>query len=134
MAYLIPQIAYDAGLGLTFLNFTYPDVQKPMADPLDALRHDSITSSGLRQTVTERVDTLKDVNLENIPWVDLPALATFMNYAIGGGSFRYYPDVTASAYDTWELVDTKFDPKWNARGLSKCTLKLRRVPGGASSP
>jgi hypothetical protein len=129
MPYPIPRIVYGAGT----LNFTYPDIQKPMIDLLDAVRHDSITSSGLRQTVTERVDTLKDVTLENIPWADLPNLAAFLNYAIAGGSFQYYPDAAASAYQTWELVDTKFDPKFNVRGLSKCTLKLRRVPGGLAS-
>jgi hypothetical protein len=129
-----PRIVYDPGTGAVTLDFTYPDTQKPMTDPLEALRHDSITSSGIRQTITERVDTLKDLNLENIPWGDLPVLGAFMQYAVTGGSFQYYPDVTATAFQTWELVDTKFDPKLNTRGLSKCTLHLRRVPTGPSSP
>ncbi len=133
MPFIIPQIVYDAGSGMVTLNFTYPDIQKPMTDPLEAVRHDSITSSGLRQTMLERVDAVKNLQLENIPWADLPALAAFMSYAIQGGSFLYYPDAAGSAYQTWELVDDKFDPKFNTRGLSKCTLKLRKVPGGASS-
>ena len=133
MSYPIPRIVYETDFGAITLDFTYPDVQKPMTDPLQATRHDSITSSGLRQTMLERVDTLKNLELANIAWADLPALGEFMAFAVQGGSFQFYPDATQTAYQTWELLDDNFDPRFSARGLSKCTLKLRLVPGGASS-
>jgi hypothetical protein len=128
MAFPIPRIIY----GSTILDFTYPDVQKPMTDLLQAVRHDSITSSGLRQSMVERVDVLKTLQFDSIPWADLPAFSDFIKYAIEGGSFQFYPDATASAFQTWELVDDNFSPQFSSRGLTKCTLKLRQVPGGTS--
>lgn len=134
MPYPIPKITFDDGSGPATLTFTYPDIQKPKADPLQALRHDSISSSGIRQCMVERVDTLKTVQVENVPWADMPAWQVFMAYAVQGGSFTYYPDAAAANFQTWELVDDNFDPKFNSFGLSKLTLKLRQVPGGAAFP
>lgn len=134
MPYPIPQIIYDPGTGRVTLSFTYPDVQKPMAQPLQATRHDSFSSSGIRQCMLERVDTLKNVQVENIPWTDMPAWQAFFNYAIQGGDFEYYPDATSGEFQTWELADDKFDPKFNSFGLSKLSMQLRLVPGGLSFP
>ncbi len=132
MAY--PKIVYDPGTGDVTLAFTYPDVQKPFADPLEAVRHDSITSSGLRQTMLERVDIIKNVQVDSIPWADLPNWQAFFTYAVRGGSFSYYPDSDSPDFQTWELTDDKFDPKFNLRGLSKLSFKLRLVPGGDAFP
>jgi len=134
MAFPVPKIVFDPGSGAVTLNFTYPDTQKPKGDPLQAVRHDSVSSSGIRQCMVERVDTLKNVNVENIPWADLPNWQVFAAYAVQGGSFAYYPDATSSNFQTWELTDDNYDPKFNAFGLSKLTLKLRLVPGGPSIP
>jgi hypothetical protein len=133
MPYPIPKVVYDPGSGPVTLNFTYPDTQKPMTDLLEAVRHDSFSSSGVRQSMLERVDVVKTFQLESIPWADVPALATFVNFAIQGGNFKFFPDATLSAFQTWELVDDKFTPQFNFFGISKCTLKLRKVPGGAFS-
>lgn len=133
MAYPIPKISYDPGSGLVTFSPTYPPVQKPVFDLLAATRHDSFTSSGLRQSMLERVDTLKTVMMESVPWSEVQIWQDFLAYAIQGGSFLYYPDATATAYQTWELVDAKFDPKFGFIGFSKFSLQLRMVPGGASS-
>lgn len=132
MAFPVPKIVW--GTGPTTLAFTYPPIQKGMLDDREALRHDSITSSGLRQSVIERIDIIRPLQMENVPWEDLPAWETFIDFALAGGTFLYYPDATASAYKTFELMDTSFSPRFNARGLSKFSLKLRLVPDGASSP
>lgn len=134
MSYPIPKILYDPGGGLITLAFTYPPIQKAQVDDREAVRHDSISSSGIRQVATERVDKIKPLQMETVPWEDLPAWETFIDFALGGGQFSYYPDATASAFQTFELLDTSFSPKYNIRGLSKFSLKLRLVPGGASSP
>ena len=132
-AFPVPKIVYDSGSGPVTLNFTYPDTGKPYADWLSAQRTDAITSSGIRQPVIARVDVMKSLQVENVPWADLPAWSDFLRFAIGGGIFLFYPDVTQPIYSTWELSDDKFSPKFSARGLSKLTLNLRRVPGGPSS-
>lgn len=134
MSYPIPKILYDPGGGLVTVNPTYPPIQKAQLDDLESVRHDSISSSGIRQVATERIDTIKPLQFENVPWEDLPAWKQFIAFAIEGGTFSYYEDATASAFQTFELLDTSFSPKYNIRGLSKFSLKLRLVPGGASSP
>ena len=132
MSYL-PKIVYDAGSGAVTLNFTYPPINKPTIDDREAVRHDSITSSGLRQVALERVDIIRNIQMEFVPFADLPAWAAFIDYAIQGGTFSYYLDKDASAHQTWELQDTNFKPSYNVHGISKFTLTLRLVPGGAFS-
>jgi hypothetical protein len=131
MSYPIPKIQYDPGGGTVTLTFTYPPIQKPMLDDREAVRHDSMTSSGLRQIALERVDIIKPLQMENVPWGDLPDWQDFIDFAIEGGQFSYYPDATLTAFQTFELMDTSFSPKFNVRGLSKFSLKLRLVPDGA---
>lgn len=115
------------------LAFTFPPVQKPLLDDREAVRHDSITTSGLRQSALERVDIIKHLQMEYVPWADLTAWAAFIDFAIQGGEFSYYPDASLSAFQTFELLDTNFTPTYNSRGLSKFSLKLRLVPGGPFS-
>jgi hypothetical protein len=134
MAYPIPEIIYDPGTGPTTLIFTFPPIQKPYLDDREAVRHDSMTSSGLRQVALERVDIIKPLQMESVPWEDLPAWAAFIDAALTGIEFAYYPDATLPDFQTFELVDTSFSPKFGFRGMSKFTLKLRLVPGGASYP
>jgi hypothetical protein len=124
MAFPVPKIVF----GSTTLNFTYPPIQKGMLDDLEALRHDSMTSSGLRQVALERVDTIIPLQIEYVPWDDLPNWKAFIDYAIIGGTFDYYRDATLGAFQTCELMDTNFSPKFNARTLSKFSLKLRVIP------
>src|ERR1700756_2850312 len=116
MPLLLPQIVYDPGSGPTVLSFTYPPVQKPLIDERSAVRHDSITSSGLRQVALERVDIIKPLIMEYVPWEDLPAWAAFIDYAIEGGEFAYYPDASQPNFVTLELLDTNFKPTFSVRG------------------
>ena len=129
----LPKIIYDPGTGVTTLAFTFPPVQKPLLDDREATRHDSITSSGLRQSALERVDIVKNLMMEFVPWADMPAWGAFIDYAIQGGTFQYFPDSSLSAFQTWELVDSNFKPSYSVRGISKFTLVLRLVRGGLSS-
>lgn len=130
MSYPIPKIIYNPGSGPVTLTITYPPVQKAQLDDLDAVRHDSMTSSGLRQVALERVDTIKPLQFENVPWTDLPAWKLFIDFAIQGRAFAYYEDATLTAFKTFELMDVSFNPKFAARNLSKFSLKFRLVPDG----
>ena len=130
MAFVTPKIVY----GSTTLSPTYGPIGKAMMDDRDAVRHDSMSSSGFRQVALERVDIIRPLQFEFVPWTDLAAWQDFIDYALLGGTFAYYPDATASAFQTFELMDTSFSPKFASFNLSKFSLKLRLVPGGASSP
>jgi hypothetical protein len=125
----VPKIIYDPGTGPVTLNFSYPDTGKPYGDILEAQRNDTISSSGsVRQAMLRRVDVKKELQIENVPWADLPAWAAFIQFVVAGGTFLFYPDSTSPLYATWELADEKFSPKFSVRGISKFTLNMRRVP------
>jgi hypothetical protein len=128
-----PKFIYDPGTGAVAVTPTYPHVKKPYMNNFEALRHDSITSSGIRQSMLERVDRVLKVTFEDVPWTDLPMWESFFAYAIQGGSFKFYPDDSLTAFQTWELVDDKVDVVFVSIGLSKFEMNLRMVPGGASS-
>jgi hypothetical protein len=130
----IPKFSYNPGTGTVNFIPTYANVQKPYLDDFEALRHDSISSSGIRQSMVERVDRVKPINFESVPWSDLPAWNSFLSYALLGGDFSYYPDSTATTFATWQIVDDKVSPQFVAIGLSKITFHMRQVPGGASAP
>lgn len=150
MPFIIPQITYPAILPTTTLSFTYPPVEKPGIDDLDGVRNDSLALCGLRQSMFYRTDTFKHLTMSNVPMIDLPYWKLFFDYAMQGGSFLYYPDATASAYDEWLLessggsspstassgadVQDAWSPTFVVRGLAQFELVFRKVPGGLTSP
>src|SRR5580765_5853190 len=112
MSIPLPKITYPASSPTTTLNFAFPPVEKPMpfgneGDELEAVRNDSITLSGLRQSMYYRTDEFKHLILK---YVDIPSemddWKAFILYALQGGSFLYYPDATdTGTYDEWLLED-----------------------------
>jgi hypothetical protein len=136
MAY--PKIVYNG----RNLNFTYPPVQKAGAhdsnsDPRTAERSDTVTTSGQKQTIFKRTDHFRILQMDFVPMEDLIYWAAFIEWAIAGNNFAYYPDASLSAFDTWTLEDTDWNPKLNfgavPHGVAKFSLKLRRVNGGSAS-
>jgi hypothetical protein len=132
MAY--PQIIYTpVGGAATTLLFTYPPIQKPQVtedgsgDERKREGADSITQSGLKQSITFRIDTFRTVNMENVPMTDLANWRAFMDYALTGGQFDYYPDQTLAAFDTWTLEELDWPPKYNFFGYSKFSFKMRKL-------
>jgi hypothetical protein len=150
MAFLVPKITYPASAPVTTLNFTYPPVEKPFGptndgDEIEGVRNDSITLSGLRQSMFYRKDIFKHLIMSNVPVADLPNWALFMDFVHTGDSFLYYPNSTLTAYDEWWNEDsggsnrsssgsssstTNWAPKYVARGLASFELVMRKVPGG----
>jgi hypothetical protein len=65
---------------------------------------------------------------------DLIAWKDFIDYAILGGPFTYYPDqadLTVAA--TYEMVDTDWSPRFSLRTVSRFTFKMRLLPGPPGS-
>ena len=93
-----PAIVYPYGTGSATLMFQRPPNKVP-AYSSTAVRHDNVASSGVRESVLERIDNYLDLDLE---WVgigsDVQAWAQFMNYALQGGVFAYYPDSSQSSF------------------------------------
>lgn len=123
MSFVTAKFVYN---GNTFIP-TWPPKGKVPVDKQSATRSDSLTSSGLRQSVTERVDRVLTLDFPAIPESDLTSWDAFIAWAIAAGQFDYYPDSTLSAHNTYQLVNTDLGPEWINYQLYKITLNLRRV-------
>src|ERR1039458_5017956 len=138
---------YVAPVGFTPL---YPPIEKQPFGMwgMEAKRADSITVSGIKRTVFERIDTVTTLNF---PWValsDMPAWKAFEAYALTGGPFTYrpildYPNIpitnpmfqspgTDSGDDTGEysvveLLTMDWTPKFKSPGIFSLAMKLKLV-------
>jgi len=122
-----PAIVYPYGSGTATLNFLRPPTKVP-AYSSTAVRHDNVASSGVRESVLERIDNFLDLDLE---WVgigsDVQAWAQFMNYALQGGVFAYYPDSSQASFTNYWLEDTNWTAAYKAAGQYSFHLKFRQV-------
>ena len=112
--------------GNTFIP-TYPPSGKVPNDKQSAVRHDSITTSGLRQSVLERIDRVLTLEFKTIPDSDLSNWDAFIGWALAGGQFDYYPDSTLSSHNTYQVTDMDLGPEWVSPYFYKLTMNLRRV-------
>jgi hypothetical protein len=122
-----PQIVYDPGTGPVTLAFQRPPRKVP-AYEYNAVRHDNISSAGVREAVLERVETFLELEME---WVaigaDVQAWNQFMQFALGGGQFGYYPDASLPAFTNYWLEDTNWTAAYKAPGQYTFKLKFRQV-------
>jgi hypothetical protein len=126
--FIKPAFVYDPGGGNVTLIPTYPPINKQPQGSLNAVRHDTITSSGLKQSVTERVESFNNFEFANVPQADLAAWYGFLGYALAGGQFTVYDDSTSLVSGSrYTLEDTSFDPKRNAFQNYSFTLNTRKV-------
>lgn len=122
-----PCIVYPFGDDSATLYFQRPPNKVP-AYSSQAVRHDNVASSGVRESVLERIDNFLDLDLD---WVgsgsDVEAWAQFMNYALQGGVFAYYPDSSQSTFTNYWLEDTNWNAAYKAAGQYSFHLKFRQV-------
>jgi len=122
-----PKIVYDPGTGPTTLTFLRPPRKLP-AYQYNAVRHDNISSAGVREAVLERVETFLEFEME---WVaigsDVQAWNQFMKFALGGGQFGYYPDASQPAFTNYWLEDTNWTAAYKSVGQYTFKLKFRAV-------
>jgi hypothetical protein len=105
---------------------TYPAFQKPMAPQQNVVRHDSITSSGIKQSVVERREKFLPLNWPFVPQADIAEWTTFMNWALDGQVFTYYPDSTdPTTHTDYSLEDTNWLPKRAAFGHGTHSINMR---------
>lgn len=120
----VPQFTYN---GNTFIP-TYAPTNKEPIFGQEATRHDSITTSGLQQSVVERVDRVTPLEFPFIPQSDLNNWDAFITWAIQGNQFQYAPDATAPlTYTTCYLMTQKVAYKRVGYQLFSISLQLRQV-------
>ena len=122
-----PQIVYPFGNSTATLTFLRPATKVP-AYSQKAVRHDNVASSGVRESILERVDNFLDFDME---WVglgaDVTAWAQFMAYALQGGEFQYYPDASQVGFTNYWLEDTDWDAAYRSPGQFTFHLRFRQV-------
>lgn len=122
-----PQIAYYSGPTLITLPFTYPPRNVAAYNSV-ATRHDNIASSGVRESILERIDNFLEFEMQTVLiGSDVAAWNAFMQYALQGGQFSYYPDASLGSFTNYWLEDTTWNAAYKAPGLYSFKLKFRQV-------
>jgi hypothetical protein len=107
---------------------TYPAVQRPLAQEMEATRQDSITSSGIKQSITERTDFFFTLSFPFVPAADIATWKTFMTWALPGGFFTYYPDSTdPTTHTDYTMEETLWAPKRAIFGHAAFQFSMRQV-------
>ena len=121
-----PKIVYipTGGMEQT-LNFAAPARFVPGYSRA-AVRHDNISSAGIRESVLERLDDILELTVEWIKTTEVAAWQTFLDHALAGAAFAYYPDASQSSYTNYLLEDTEARLEWKAPGMCQIRLKLRK--------
>ena len=96
-----PKLVYTpAGGTEQTLNFVFPPRELPGYQKV-AVRHDNVSTAGVRESVLERTDEFLEFTMEFIKTgTDLANWQAFLDHALTGAAFTYYPD---SAQTGWHL-------------------------------
>src|ERR1039458_1054083 len=102
---------------------------------LEAVRHDSLTTDGIKLSVLERLDNVTTLNFEYVAESDMAAWKAFEEFAVGGGTFAYRPNANAWAgnpgdntgFSTFKLIDVDWKPHFEAPLAFSAKMKLKLV-------
>lgn len=123
-----PKIVYtpEGGTEQT-LTFLYPPQQQPGYQKT-AVRHDNVSAAGIRESVLERVDEFLEISMG---WIqagtDLANWRAFLDSALTGAPFAYYPDADLSGFTNYALEDTETQIEYKAVGVYTLNLKMRKL-------
>jgi len=122
-----PKIIYTPAGGVEqILNFTSAPRQQPGYSK-SAVRHDNISTAGVRESVLERIDTFLEINVDYIQaGSDLAGWSAFLDFALTGAPFAYYPDASQPAFLNCLLEDTEETVAYMAPGIYSVKLKIRQ--------
>lgn len=121
-----PKIVYTPTGGTAqTLNFTAPPRQQPGYSK-SAVRHDNISTAGVRESVLERIDTFLEFTVDYIrAGSDLVGWSAFLDYALTGAPFTYYPDSSQSGSENYLLENTNATIEYKGPGVYSLSLKFR---------
>lgn len=121
-----PKIVYTPTGGTTqTLNFVYPPRQQPGYSKT-AVRHDNVTTSGIRESVLERIDQFLEFTMEYIlAGADLADWQAFLDFALTGAAFAYYPDASQTAFTNYLLENADAKVEYKGPGVYTLALKMR---------
>lgn len=120
---ILPKIIYPSGGGATLI-FAFPPVNVRAYD-FGVRRHDTIASSGERQSLLERTDEFLKLDITLVPTGTDPALGeldawkAWWDAVKGGTKFDYYPDKDLGGFTVYVLEDKKWAAKLQVRGADR---------------
>lgn len=130
--FIVPMFIYNTGSGDIEFTPTYPAIGKQPLDGLAATRHDSITSSGIKQSVLERIDDVMTLSFNFVPQSDLAAWKAMMygtdgtNGLLAGKVFAYRPNAADdTVWGDYTLDSMDWTPKWVAPQTFSFELQCR---------
>lgn len=128
---ILPMFIYKPGTGNIYWTPSTPAIGKQPLDCLAAIRHDSITSSGIKQAVLERIDDVMTLSFPIVPLADLASWKAFMQFALAGGVFAYRPNSTDNTvWGEYTLDSLAWTPKFVCFGTFSFELQCRLWVGG----
>ena len=123
-----PKIVWPSAGGNTVV-FTWQPMRFTSVQKF-VVRHDSISTAGVQETITERVDNLLTLEMEFVAEADLAGWGSFFDSALQGNAFDFFPDAALGASTTYILTDAEFSPKWthndSAGAVYRFTLHARK--------
>jgi hypothetical protein len=129
--YIQCMFVYNTGSGDIEFTPTYPAIGKQPLDGWLATRHDSITSSGIKQAVLERIDDVMTLTFSYVPQSDLAAWKAMMQWLLAGNVFAYRPNAADNTvWGEYTLDSMDWTPKWIAPQTYSFELKCRMWVGG----
>ncbi len=122
-----PQITWTDGTTTNTLAFTYPPTHVAAYNAV-AKRHDNVSSSGVRESILERIDNFLEIAMATVlSGADVENWNNFMQFALAGNQFQYYPDSSLSSFTNYLLEDTTWQAAYRAPGLYRFKLKFRQA-------
>ncbi len=122
-----PKIVYtlDNGTDQT-LNFAFPPKQQP-AYVKTGVRHDNVSTAGVRESILERIDDFLEFTLDSIrSGADLSDWQGFLDYALTGAPVALYPDSALPTFINYTLEDTETRIEYKSPGVYSLALRFRR--------
>jgi len=129
MSLAIPRIVYTPLGSLAPATFNFARQPRNVAAyNRVAQRHDNLSTAGVKEVIVERVDNLLEITMD---WVsigaDVNGWDNFMQNALQGVQFSYYPDGTLAAYTNYTLEGTDWVAGYKAPGQYSFRLVFRQV-------
>ena len=122
-----PKIVYTpAGGTEQTLSFTSAPRQQP-GYAKSAVRHDNISTAGIRESVLERIDAFLEFSVDYIQaGNDLENWSNFLDFALTGAPFAYYPDASQTGFINCLLEDTSDTVAYVSPGVYSVKVKFRQ--------
>lgn len=123
---IIPMFIYNLGFGDIEFVPTYPPIGKQPLDGWTATRHDSFTSSGMKQSVLERIDDVMTLTFSYVPLSDMVAWKQMMEWLLAGNIFAYRPNSSDDTiWGEYTLDSMDWTPKFVCVGIFSFELQCR---------